>query len=124
MCDDLTCSSISVVECWSLLQYPFEGERNGNICNIQDGVMYKSDLFFFAPEHFGLIMNVDGIKVLNSSKVTLWPVLLANISLPPHLRMNKDYRISSNSIRTSNSICPRIVSARLPVLNEIVSALD
>ena len=31
------------------------------------------------------------------------------------------YRISSNSTRTSNSIRPRIVSARLPVLNEIAS---
>ena len=56
-------------------------------CCIQDGVMYKSYPFFSAPEHFGLIMNVDGIKVFNSSKFKLWPVLLANTILPPHLRM-------------------------------------
>ena len=34
------------------------------------------------------------------------------------------YLISSNSTRMLNSICPRIVSAQLPVLNKIVSALD
>ena len=32
--------------------------------------------------------------------------------------------IFSNSIRTLNSIRPRIVFARFPVLNEIVSVLD
>lgn len=36
-------------------------------------------------------MNIDGIKVFTSSKFTLWPVLLSITSLPPHLRMNKDY---------------------------------
>ena len=36
--------------------------------------------------------------------------------------LSGNYRISSNSTRTSNIIWPRIVSAQLPVLNEIVSA--
>ena len=80
-----------ILDCWSLLQYPFTRERDGNICDIQDGESYKHDPFFTAPEHVGVIMNIDGIKVFASSKFTLWPVLLSITSLPPHLRMNKDY---------------------------------
>lgn len=36
-------------------------------------------------------MNTDGIPVFKSSKTSLWPVLLSFTSLPPAIRMNKDY---------------------------------
>ena len=35
-------------------------------------------------------MNTDGISVFKSSKISLWPVLLAITNLPPSIRMNKD----------------------------------
>ena len=76
---------------WSLLQYPFTREEDDHIHDIQDGEEYKNDPFFSVPEHTGLIMNTDGIPVFKSSKSSLWPVLLSVTSLPPALRMNKDY---------------------------------
>ena len=38
-------------------------------------------------------MNLDGISVFKSSKFSLCPVLLVNTSLPPKIRMNKEYII-------------------------------
>ena len=79
-------------DCWTLLQYPFSREKyTDHYCDIQDGEACKSDPFFSAPEHLGIILNTDGIKVFKSSKFSLWPILLSITSLPPHLRMNKDY---------------------------------
>ena len=78
-------------DCWSLLQYPFTKDKDDCIHDIQDGSEYKKDPFFSVPEHTGLIMNADRIPVFKSSKYTLWPVLLSITSLPPAIRMNKDY---------------------------------
>ncbi len=38
----------------------------------------------------GIIFNTDGISPFKSSKVTVWPVLIALSILPPTIRMNKD----------------------------------
>lgn len=79
-------------DCWPLLQYPFTRDKDDNIHDIQDGEEYRNDPFFSVPEHTGLIiMNTDGIPVFKSSKSSLWPILLSVASLPPSIRMNKDY---------------------------------
>ena len=77
-------------DCWPLLQYPFTRDKDDNIHDIQDGEEYQNDPFFSVPEHTGLIMNTDGIPVFKSSKSSLWPILSV-ASLPPSIRMNKDY---------------------------------
>ena len=82
---------INNTDYWSLLQYPFTRDRDDHIHSIQDGEEYQTDPFFSVPEHTGLIMNTYGIPVFKSSKSSLWPVLLSIASLPPAVRMNKDY---------------------------------
>ena len=82
-----------LTDCWSLLQYSFTKHNGEFICDIQDGENFKKikDSYFFVPEHIGLILNTDGIVVFKSSKLSLWPVLLSIVNLPPNIRMNKDY---------------------------------
>ena len=76
---------------WSLLQYSFTKHNDEFICDIQDGENFKKikDSYFFVPEHIGLILNTDGIVVFKSSKLSLWPVLLSIVNLPPNIHMNK-----------------------------------
>ncbi len=40
-------------------------------------------------EH-GIIFNTDGISLYKSSRITVWPILIAFADLPPRVRMNKD----------------------------------
>lgn len=42
------------------------------------------------PNRIGLIFNTDGISPFKSSRLTIWPVVLAFSNLPPNVRMNKD----------------------------------
>lgn len=84
------------VEFWKDLQYPFSRvAKPGFICDIQDGKLYKNlqkpGKFLSYPEHTGLVLNTDGVAIFKSSKHSLWPVYLSITSLPPELRMRKDF---------------------------------
>lgn len=78
------------------MQYPFTRKMKANvICDILDGCKYqdlqKPGKFLSYPEHTGLILNTDGVAVFKSSKHSIWPIYLSITSLPPHLRMKKDF---------------------------------
>ena len=38
----------------------------------------------------GIIFNTDGISPFKSSRLTIWPIIIALSILPPNIRMNKD----------------------------------
>ncbi len=81
---------------WEELQYPFVRDCKPNtISDIQDGALYKElqkpGKFLSYPEHTGLMLNTDGVAVFGSVKHSIWPIYLSIVSLPPHLRMRKDF---------------------------------
>lgn len=64
------------------------------IQDIQDGEEYLKLTgpggFLAVPEHTGLILCSDGVQLFNSSKQSVWPILLSVTSLPPGVRMNAE----------------------------------
>lgn len=63
--------------------------------DIQDGVGYtklcEPGRFLSYPEHTGLILNAHGVATFKSTSHSIWPIYLAVTSLPPHLRMRRNY---------------------------------
>ena len=41
-------------------------------------------------EYPGIIINTDGISPFKSSRMTIWPIIIAFSNLPPKIRMNKN----------------------------------
>lgn len=66
---------------WKDLISPVD-QRNV-LCDVHDGTGFKG------IQH-GIIFNTDGISPYKSSRITIWPILLALSDLPPGIRMNKD----------------------------------
>ena len=67
---------------------------DGRIQDIQNGEAYlklaEPGGFLAVPEHTGLILFSDGVQLFNSSKQSIWPILLSITSLPPGVRMNAE----------------------------------
>ena len=67
---------------------------DGRIQDIQDGEAYlklaEPGGFLAVPEHTGLNLCSDGVQLFNSSKQSIWPILLSVTSLPPGVRMNAE----------------------------------
>ena len=57
--------------------------RQGILHDIHSGTGFEG------IEH-GILFNTDGISPYKSSRITVWPVLIALADLPPQVRMNKD----------------------------------
>ncbi len=68
------------------------GNWNKLVCPVYQGsILYDihNGAGFKGIQH-GLIFNTDGISPYKSSRITVWPILIALSDLPPGLRMNKD----------------------------------
>ena len=44
--------------------------------------------FFSNPHHMALSLSTDGVPLYKSSSVSLWPVYIMVLNLPPHIRTN------------------------------------
>ena len=80
---------------WDLFQYPFtRNVVDGKIQDVQDGEQYRKLTepggFLTVPEHTGLILCLDGVRLFNSAKQSIWPILLSVTSLPPGVCMNAE----------------------------------
>ena len=80
---------------WDLLQYPFtRNVMDGKIQDVQDGEEYlkltEPGGFLTVPEHTGLILCSGGVQLFNSTKQSIWPILLSVTGLPPGVRMNAE----------------------------------
>ena len=64
------------------------------LSDIQDGSGFRKKEQFYGrlttPEHLGLIMFTDGVPLWRSSRQSLWPIYLAVVNFPPHMRMRKE----------------------------------
>ena len=64
-------------------------EENSDICDIQDGEMYRNlveEGLLSVKENFSITWNTDGVPIFNSSKFSIWPVLCAVNELSVHER--------------------------------------
>ena len=107
---------------WNLLQYPFtRNVIHGKIQDVQDGEEYRKLTepggFLTVPEHTGLILCSDGVQLFNSSKQSIWPILLSVTSLPPGVRMNAENVILAGIWQ--GSIKPPMNLILSPVLDKI-----
>ena len=63
------------------------------LCDIHTGAAYRhSGLGAWG----GIVFNTDGVSPFKSSRVTVWPMLIALSNLPPNIRWNKDNLIVSS----------------------------
>lgn len=80
---------------WEEMQYPFTRHtKPGILQDIQDGTLYRELMqpgqFLSVPEHTGLILCSDGVRLFRSCGQSMWPSEMVVTSLPPKVRMNAD----------------------------------
>ena len=65
-------------------------QEEGYISDVYDGKAYQIHMaeggFLSNPMNISLPLNTDGVQVLKSSNLSLWPVHLVINELLPHLR--------------------------------------
>lgn len=68
--------------------YEIKSTNSGDtICDVSDGFFLKK---LSQKEYFySLILNTDGVQIHESSKKSLWPILLICNFLPPHIRFKE-----------------------------------
>ena len=73
---------------WKSLHMRFERETSPNhVCDVYDGMGYKKhDDFVRQPGNVSLVVNTDGVKMFNSSSISMWPIWLVVNELPPSER--------------------------------------
>lgn len=67
------------------LQFRFKADRkhnNDNIEDIYDGRLYKEDPFFRKNSNISFMWYSDGVKIFQSSTVSIWPLCLVVNELP------------------------------------------
>ena len=52
--------------------------------------LYNKGEFFYRKYHIALALSVDGVALYKSSSITLYPVLIVILNLPPDIRMNAE----------------------------------
>ena len=55
--------------------------------------LYNKGEFFYRKHHIALALSVDGVALYKSSSITLYPVLIVILNLPPNIRMNAENMI-------------------------------
>ncbi|XP_071785542.1 uncharacterized protein [Asterias amurensis] len=73
----------------SLLMNRVHTTDGNNICDIQDGAMYRKlvdDGLLSDNKNISLLWNTDGVPIFKSSKFSIWPVLCSINELPMKLR--------------------------------------
>lgn len=115
-------TSIFFTDQWEDLQYPFSRQNDPDrIQDIQDGNDYrhlmKPGKFLSVPEHTGLVLCADGVKLFKSCGQSLWPLLFAVTSLPPRIRMNADNIILAGVWQ--GSVKPNLATILKPVLDKV-----
>lgn len=64
------------------------------ICDVYDGTEYKKHADFLQqPGNVSLVANTDGVKMFNSSGVSLWHIWLVVNELPPKERYYIVYNV-------------------------------
>lgn len=73
---------------WEKLQRRFKRSAEpGILRDVLDGREYlKHQEFVTNPGNITLLLNTDGVKMFQSSAVSLWPIWLAINELPPNIR--------------------------------------
>ena len=65
--------------------------------------------FFSYSENLALTLSTDGVPLFKSSSVSLWPVYLPILNLPPEVRMNSKNIIFGRALDWYNKACNETV---------------
>ena len=86
----IICSSL--IDHWEDLQKLPKNSNPQLLSDIWDGAFLQKSIqnndFFSYSENLALTLSTDGVPLFRSSSVSLWPVYLATLNLPPEARMN------------------------------------
>ena len=86
----IICSSL--IDHWEDLQKLPKNSNPQLLSDIWDGAFLQKSIqnndFFSYSENLALTLSTDGVPLFRSSSVSLWPVYLAILNLPPEVRMN------------------------------------
>ena len=75
-------------EIWKSIHARFDKQHQPDcVSDVYDGTEYKKHVAFLQqPGNVSLLLNTDGVKMFNSSSVSLWPIWLVINELPPSER--------------------------------------
>ena len=77
-------------------------QSNMNICDIHDGRIYQALCSENGPlantNNISLTLNTDGVQVYQSTKYSMWPVLLIINELPFTARYMKESKLCAIAI--------------------------
>ena len=87
----IQCISLLLIarpETWKLLQQHFKTSKfDGVFRDVYDGVEYRKHSEFLShPAHKSLLLNIDGVAIIRSSPVSVWPVWVMINELPQSVR--------------------------------------
>ena len=63
----------------------YKSNKDGNICDVYNGSIYRNlfeDGILNSPNNILFAMNMDGVAIFKSSKISMWPVFLLINELP------------------------------------------
>lgn len=105
------------VENWQCLLVPAGTGRNEILQDVWDGSglqpLTAPGRYFSNPHNMALSLSTDGVPLYKSSRVSMWPVFLVVLNLPPHIRMN-----ASNVI-----LCGVWVGPSKPIMNLLLDPI-
>lgn len=74
-----------------IIEFLNEDRGNGMMNDVYDGLVFQKIKLSFPHETvLSLTLNLDGASVSNSSKSSIWPILLYQNYLPPKMRFMKE----------------------------------
>ena len=74
----------------NLLHYTELSTDNRVITDIWNANSFSTERFFNSKNRLALGLSTDGVAIFKSSLISMWPVCITVLNLPPRIRMNAE----------------------------------